>query len=133
MNSIYFKSDSLGAVFSSLCLVHCIATPFLFVAQACTSSCCEDSPVWWQSLDYLFLTLSFFAVYYSGRKSSSKLVKKGLWVSWVALFITVMNEKFLIIPLPEMYKHVSALSLVSLHLYNLKYCQCSSEGCVSTR
>ena len=37
-----------------LCLVHCIATPFIFITQACTASCCAESPIWWQSIDYVF-------------------------------------------------------------------------------
>lgn len=129
MNSVYFKSDSIGAVLGSLCLVHCIATPFLFVAQACTSSCCNDTPVWWQSIDYIFLAMSFFAVYYSGLKSNSRLIKIALWMSWMALFITVMNEKLGFVDISEMFKHMSALLLVTLHVYNLKYCQCKNGSC----
>lgn len=130
MNSLYFKSDSLGAVLGSLCLIHCIVTPFLFVAQACSSSCCDESPVWWQSMDYIFLALSFFAVYYSGRKSNKTIVKFALWISWLGLFVTVMNEKLAIVTLPEIYKHIIALTLVTLHLYNQKYCQCKDDTCL---
>ena len=43
MTSINLKQDYIGAVASALCLLHCIATPFLFVAKACSAACCIDS------------------------------------------------------------------------------------------
>ncbi len=32
------ESDIVGAVASGLCALHCIATPFLFIAQSCSTS-----------------------------------------------------------------------------------------------
>ena len=65
------KSDIVGALASGLCVVHCIATPFLFVAQSCSvSGCCsEASPTWWSSIDYLFIGITLLAVYYSGKST----------------------------------------------------------------
>ena len=80
------KSDVIGAFASGLCMAHCITTPFLFIASACSASCCNTSPIWWQWLDYFFLFVSLFAVY-QGSKSSTKLwVSSGLWVNWIVLF-----------------------------------------------
>ena len=47
--------DFIGALASSLCLVHCLLTPVLFIVKACTSSasCCAGAPVWWQVIDYV--------------------------------------------------------------------------------
>ena len=47
--------DNLGATFSSLCVIHCFATPFLFITQ----SYLLVVPGWWQTLNYLFLSISF--------------------------------------------------------------------------
>ena len=48
------NSDSIGALASSLCLVHCVATPFIFVVQSCAASCCASAPAWW-SLESVWL------------------------------------------------------------------------------
>jgi|GEM_PF-3179353 len=48
------NADFIGAMSSGLCLMHCLATPFLFIAKACTATCCADTPSWWQLIDYLF-------------------------------------------------------------------------------
>lgn len=47
------NADTFGIISGSLCLVHCVATPFLFIARACTDTCCSSTPVWWQLVDYL--------------------------------------------------------------------------------
>ena len=43
-NTINNKADLFGVLASSLCMVHCLATPLIFVVQACTQSCCEAGP-----------------------------------------------------------------------------------------
>ena len=87
------KSDVIGAFASGLCMMHCIATPFFFIASACSATCCNTSPIWWQRLDYIFLFVSLFAVY-QGAKSSTKLwVSCGLLANWLALFILILNTK----------------------------------------
>ena len=55
------KSDVIGAFASGLCMMHCIATPFFFIASACSATCCNTSPIWWQRLDYIFLFVSCIA------------------------------------------------------------------------
>ena len=66
------NSDLIGASASTLCTIHCLATPFLFLASTCSKSCCSGAPSWWLWLDYGFLIISFFAVY-SSTKSTAKL------------------------------------------------------------
>ena len=129
MNLIIDKFNGIGAIASSICLIHCIATPFLFVAQACSSSCCESTPVWWQWVDYTFLVIAFFAVYQSGRMTTKKWIKRGLWLSWSALFIVILNEKMAFFSLPEYAIYFPAASLITLHLYNRKYCRCETDKC----
>ena len=60
--------DKIGIISSSLCMIHCIGTPFIFIAKACSVTCCSEAPTWWLMIDYLFLIISFIAIYYTTRK-----------------------------------------------------------------
>ncbi len=81
LKSIIYKPDAIGSAASTLCLIHCLATPFIFITQACTMSCCADAPTWWQSLDYLFIVISFFAIFRATQTSTNKFIKIALWIS----------------------------------------------------
>ena len=62
VSSVLKNSDIFGATSSSLCLAHCVLTPLLFL-----------SPIWWwSSLNILFISVSFIAVYNSVKKTSRK-------------------------------------------------------------
>ena len=124
------QSDLIGAFASGLCAVHCIVTPFLFLAQSCSSKgCCGSTPSWWSSIDYLFIGITFFAVYQSGKNSSKSWMKYGLLAIWGLLSVLVLNEKFNLLNISEGWKYLTAVGLISLHLYNLKFCRCSEESC----
>lgn len=130
MRYIIAKSDFWGAVASTLCMIHCLVTPVIFIAQACCSAGgCKSSPLWWQGLDYVFLLVAFFAVFYSAKNSSKSWMKPALWSSWGSLFLLIINEQFEWILLPSLFAHIMALFLALLHLYNLKYCQCQTDKC----
>lgn len=122
--------DYIGALSSCLCLIHCLATPFLFIAKACSATCCSDTPQWWQLIDYLFLIISFFAIYYAVKKSSKKSLNYGLWISWGVLCCVIINETLGFILLPEWVIYIPAFSIILLHLYNHRYCQCANDKCV---
>lgn len=121
------NSNYMGALASSLCLLHCLATPLLFIIQSCTDTCCESSPMWWRSLDYLFLALSFVAVYHSNKTTTKIWVGKSLWISWFGLFIHILNEIFKWITIPPLLVYLPAILLITLHLYNQKFCKCSNN------
>ncbi|MDC3388649.1 MerC domain-containing protein [Flavobacteriaceae bacterium] len=123
------KPDIFGALASSLCVVHCLATPILFIAHSCATTGCSTTPVWWRSLDYLFLTISFFAIYKSTQTTSKTIMKYVLWSNWFVLLCLITNETQNWISLSETYMHVVAISLSFFHLYNLKYCQCKNDSC----
>ena len=127
------KSDTLGALSSSLCLAHCVFTPFLFVIQSHAACCSVESvPFWWKSIDILFLIISFFAIQRSVKTTSKNWMKYALWFTWFLLFLVIANEHFSWVSLPEQSVYVPALSLVFLHIYNSKYCQCASDTCCAT-
>ncbi|NIJ45206.1 hypothetical protein FHR24_001645 [Wenyingzhuangia heitensis] len=123
------KSDTLGALASSLCLIHCVATPFLFIAQTCATTCNGAVPHWWSFIDYIFLVISFFAVYKSTQETSISFIKPLLWFSWFVLFLIIANEKLELIILNEATIYIPALALIGLHLYNKKYCKCNVTKC----
>lgn len=127
------KSDIVGAAASTMCVIHCFATPFLFVAQSCASmGCSHSSPMWWSAIDYIFIGVTLFAIYFSARNTSKEWMKYALYTSWVVLTLLILNEKAALLPIPEFMKYISAFTLVALHLYNRKYCQCAPKGCCAT-
>jgi hypothetical protein len=131
LSGVLGKSDIIGASASALCAVHCIATPFLFVAQSChADACCEVSPGWWNAIDYIFVGVTFAAVFFSARNSARTWMKYAMYGSWVVLTAFIFNEKFSFIPIAEEWKYGSAFVLISLHLYNRKFCRCG-DSCPS--
>jgi len=123
------NSDAIGAFASGLCMLHCLATPIFFIASACSSTCCTDAPLWWQWMDYLFLGVSFFAIYHTSKSTTKLWVIQGLWVNWAVLFFLIINVQLEWFQLAENLKFIPAFALVFLHMYNLRYCQCSSNEC----
>jgi hypothetical protein len=133
MNISLRKPDTIGAIVSTLCVVHCLLTPLLFVAQSYTATHSHEAPFWWKNLDYLFILISIIAVYESTKKSTNKLIKAGLWMSWIILFLLILNEKLVWIEFDEIITYAVALTLSMLHIYNLNYCQCKTENCCNNK
>lgn len=131
MKVIEFKSrtDIIGMLASILCMIHCIATPFIFLAKSCSSSCCEASPGWWSWLDFFFLLISFYAVYQSSQLTTKKWVKYTMWVCWILLLITILNEYVQLLSLYRNSNYLPAIMLVIIHFYNLKFCKCKTDTC----
>ena len=126
---LYSKSDTVGAFASGLCMLHCLSTPFFFIASACTSSCCSNTPLWWQWMDYLFLGISFFAIQQATKSSTKEWIVQALWLSWIGLFFTVINTNLEWVKLHSNIKFIPAFLLVVLHVYNMRYCRCEKECC----
>lgn len=128
-NSLQNKNlDSIGALASGLCLIHCIVTPLIFLAQTCTAVCCDTAPAWWKTIDYFFLGVSFIAVYRSSKNTSKSWISLTLWFSWVGLSLLIINEKFELISISENTIYIPAIILIFIHLYNKKYCQCKGNN-----
>lgn len=123
------KADSIGAISSALCLIHCVATPFLFLTQSSLINCCIETPAWWMFIDYVFLVISFIAVYRSTQTTSKNWIKPALWTSWLFLFAVIINEKLAMLTISEIFIYLPTISLIILHLYNRKYCQCNTDIC----
>ncbi|MEC9303562.1 MAG: MerC domain-containing protein [Bacteroidota bacterium] len=119
-----FKSlnlDYIGASASFLCFLHCITTPLFFVVASCTNICCSGTPVWWQAVDYIFIVVSFVVILRIS-KCTKKWILNLMWLSWLSLFLFLLNEKIMFFDLQKEITYIPALLLVSLHIYNVKSC-----------
>lgn len=132
MNLTISKPDTLGMFAGTLCMLHCFATPFLFIAVAGTAGSGEEAPLWWLTINYLFLTVSFFAVLRSVQTTSRAFMKPLFWINWVSLAFVIVNEQFGWLELSEAITYAAATSLIVLHLYNRKFCQCRTDKCCTT-
>ena len=119
--------DYLGVISGGLCILHCIATPLLFISSAELAG--HGTPIEWQLLNFGFVGISFLAIKNSAKNSSNSTVKVLFYVLWFILFGVILNESIHILHLPEFVTYVSAFSLCCLHVYNLKYCQCEEDTC----
>ena len=50
-------------------------TPLIFAAQSLTAVHEHSAPVWWQNLDFLFIVISFIAIYQSSKNSNNISIK----------------------------------------------------------
>ena len=132
MKLIIKNSDYIGASTSGLCMLHCFATPLIFLSQSAAINISMEITFLWYSLNYVFLLISFIAIYYSVKNSSNFLVKVLLYLFWLLLSALIINEALSIFPVPELYTYISAFSLSSFHIYNLQYCRCDDDECCST-
>ena len=128
MKVVLNNSDTIGIFTSLICSIHCFATPILFVAQSGFASA-DIQPIWWESINYLFIVFSFIAVYYSVRNTSKKIMKPMLWICWLFFTTIILNEIIGIVEISELFSYVSAFSLAFAHTYNLRYCQCEDGEC----
>ena len=108
------KSDLFGVFASSLCMVHCLATPLIFVVQASTVRCSEIGPWWWRTIDYLFLLISIAAIYHSVKTTSFNWMPKAMYASWGILAFLIVNEGLYLLPIPHLLVYMPALSLIHI-------------------
>ena len=61
MKLLFEKSDTIGAIVSFLCFIHCLTLPFIIIAiQTYSEGFIELSPIWWKNLDFFFIVSFFF-------------------------------------------------------------------------
>ncbi len=123
------KSDIIGVFASTLCFMHCLATPFLFVARAGLATGGALHPWWWGTFDILFLVISFSAVYWSAKNTSKRWLAYAFWGLWTLLALLVVSEKMEIGHLEEKLIYLPTIGLVLLHFYNRSYCRCEDDNC----
>ena len=122
-------SDKIGVLASITCMVHCAITPLIFIAQICSQSCCSQAPLWWRSLDYVFLVVTFFAILQTNKKHNSLNLKYLFWFCWVFLTLSILNESLMLVSITHHVKYIPALAIVFLHIYNIRHCSLQGEEC----
>ena len=112
----YSFANLIGIVSSSICLVHCVATPLLiaFGAEYIIN------PIF----KYVFLILSFASIFKATENVTNTKNAILLWVSfWGFLFSTLFQEEY-------EWLHYSgylfAILIIIGHILNIKHCrECS--------
>jgi len=132
MKLIIRNSDRIGVISSTLCMMHCFATPFLFLSQTSLIFMTVDLTISWYIINFIFLIVSFIAIYYSVKNSSNKFIKIFLYFFWSILTGLIINETMGFLSIPETATYLSAFSLICLHIYNLNFCRCDNDECCTS-
>lgn len=119
--SLKNTSDFLGTASSVICLTHCILMPILFSGQALLTTSQHET------LDYIFIGISFLSVYYSTKNTSSARIQAALW-SFFGCFlfgIIFSYDYYFMIYLA----HLGSFGLAFTHILNIRYCiKCKNEN-----
>ena len=123
------KADFIGATASGLCMIHCLMTPLIFAVQTTSLTCSDIGPIWWKGVDYLFLVITFTAIFYTSKTTSSSWVPKALYGLWYILTLLIIDQSLHVTGLSHSLMYIPALGLIGLHYYNRRYCQCEDDHC----
>ncbi len=130
ISGIRINSDNMGMLSSTICLIHCLATPFVFLAKTCAETCCSETPIWWRLIDFIFLVVSLVAIIYTAKGFVKHWIKIGLFLSWAFLCLIILNESLQMIQVDKWVIYVPAFLLIALHFYNRRSCP---TGCCQTK
>lgn len=119
MINFFKKADIIGVLTSTLCLIHCFLAPFVFMAWTTSSAHKNTTQSWWYLLDYLFIVVSFLAIFKTTQNTNNRWINLGFWFSWLFLIVLLLNEKISYIAAPETLIYIPTLSIIILHIYNL--------------
>ena len=118
------NNDIYGIIVCTLCVLHCIATPLIFFSVAASNDNKISPPFLWKNLDYFFLVISLFIVYKSAKNTTRPIMKYVLGISWLGLFLVIINEKIGVFHITELVTYITSINLAVVHLYNYRYCRC---------
>lgn len=113
-------ADRLGIASAIACTIHCLVIPALFIIRYSFAATINGHlpagfPAWWPLLDYLFLAISFYAVYHASTHAADKGVKWLLWSFWLCLALAVFFEEHV-----RWLAYVASAGLVGTHITNIK-------------
>lgn len=113
------KADLIGILSSSICLVHCVATPLLvlFSVNIFTNP----------AFDLLFLFVALGSIFKATQNTSNIKIALLLWFSFVGFMIATLFHDFF--EWLHYLGYLFALLLIIGHLLNIKNCnKCSSNN-----
>jgi hypothetical protein len=110
-------SDKTGITSAVLCTVHCLIIPILFLVKFWWSDkgIIVLLPAWWEKLDFLFLLISFLAVYHSASHTPVKNIRILLWLFWAILAVSIIFAT----PL-HWLAYIASAGLIGTHLFNIR-------------
>jgi len=118
-------SDFLGIFASGLCAVHCAITPIFFLSKPLLEHSNElhsHGNLFWSALDYVFLILSFIAIWYSSKHTSHKNIKTIFWVAWCIFTLGLISEK-IDFEYGLWLTYLGSIILVIAHIINYRHCR----------
>lgn len=107
-NKIYW-ADKLGITNALLCLIHCLAFPFLLTLNIGFLS----NPI----LSFLFIGISFLSIYKVTKGKIKEKISVFLWVSFLGLISSILLEE--VSEVFEYLVYFFSISIVAGHLYNV--------------
>jgi len=115
LKNSYNKSDIVGIIASSICIVHCVLTPLIAVLF---SKIVKEK---YELLNYVFLIISLISVIISIKTTKNELLKGLLLFFWIQLSVgLVLEDKNIIF---SILMYFSALGLIVTHILNINHCK----------
>ena len=109
----------IGIGGSSLCLLHCIATPIL------VSIFSVSFTKIFHGLDLVFIGLAVVGVVFSSKKATKNWIQRGLWIALVIFGIGLFLERYYsrahLVHIP------SSIALIIFNIFNLRSSRCGCE------
>lgn len=117
LNKFFKNADTIGIISSFLCLIHCISLPILISIQPVAAKFIDEDL---QFLEYIFLGLSFVAVYFATRSSHvSRRIKWAFYIIFTLFTLGILLE--------ESFQWLTNLAyagsagLIILHVINIRH------------
>ncbi|NLR89577.1 MerC domain-containing protein [Flammeovirga agarivorans] len=136
-------ADQIGFTGSFFCLVHCILTSGLIFISSTVSHIHDGHDHdhghvfdFWGVLDISMILVGGVAVYFASKKTHSKPIKWGLWLSYLVYATSMLIKYVGFEPVwLAVLSYTASFALIALHLANLKFShsskECDSKVCVS--
>lgn len=119
------SADIMGISASIMCMIHCLALPVLisvgFILSPVDNHIHEHDHVHfnWHWIDFLFVALALWAVYFAVKSTQSKSIKIALWVAVSIFSIGVMFHD--VFHWMLYLSLIGSIGLVVIHIINWKF------------
>ena len=108
-----YKADTIGIINSSICVIHCIATPLLLAFGVGFMA----NPFF----KYLFLIIAFLSIFKTTQALTSGKIATLLWVSfWGFSFSTLLEDEYTWL---QYSSYCFALLIIIGHIINIRHCK----------
>jgi len=135
------RSDYIGIISATICLIHCIIVPIIFAYYVHDHSSHSHSfgsgvegshghhhlgSFGFFKVDFIFLAIGLVAIIFSSRHTSSKWIRFMMWTSYVILVCSVLMEEVNIFFQVTLY--AASVGLILAHVFNLKHLRLHLQG-----